>query len=74
MDSAAQEQDDMSRGFKTCKDCPDRHVLCHASCQKYIEEKAEHDDLMQKKRLLNDAELCTYKIMACRKERRRKGR
>ena len=26
-----------------CKDCPDRQVLCHASCEKYLAYRAERD-------------------------------
>lgn len=28
-----------------CKDCADRVVGCHATCEKYIEEKAENERL-----------------------------
>ena len=27
----------------TCKDCPDRAVGCHSSCERYLEAKAEHE-------------------------------
>ena len=23
-----------------CKDCPDRHIGCHATCERYLEQKA----------------------------------
>ena len=26
-----------------CKDCPDRHVNCHATCSKYTEWRKEFD-------------------------------
>lgn len=26
-----------------CKDCPDRKVGCHVTCEKYIQEKADID-------------------------------
>ena len=27
-----------------CKDCQERHPGCHATCEKYIKQKAEHDE------------------------------
>lgn len=27
----------------TCKDCPDREVGCHSTCEKYKKWKEEHD-------------------------------
>ena len=30
-----------------CKDCPDRQVNCHSTCEKYIEYKKECDRLRQ---------------------------
>jgi hypothetical protein len=27
-----------------CKDCKDRHINCHAECEKYIQAKQEHED------------------------------
>lgn len=29
----------------SCKDCTERHVGCHSTCEKYISEKAENDRL-----------------------------
>lgn len=29
-------------GF-SCKDCTERHVGCHTTCEKYKAEKAEHE-------------------------------
>ena len=26
-----------------CKDCQERHYACHGHCEKYIQQKAEHD-------------------------------
>lgn len=31
-----------------CKDCPDRHVGCHATCETYIKEKKENDEMKQR--------------------------
>lgn len=27
----------------TCKDCADRTIGCHSTCEKYLAQKAEHD-------------------------------
>lgn len=27
--------------FKACKDCPDRKLGCHSTCERYLSEKAE---------------------------------
>ena len=31
----------------SCKDCTERHVGCHSTCEKYISEKAENDRLRE---------------------------
>lgn len=36
--------------MKSCKDCADRHPGCHGHCERYLKEKAEHDDLAAKRR------------------------
>ena len=28
-----------------CKGCEDRHYACHGHCEKYIQQKAEHERL-----------------------------
>jgi len=37
----------------TCKDCTNRRIGCHSSCEKYLKEKADHNVLM---RYINDTE------------------
>lgn len=32
-----------SKLFQACNGCEDRHVSCHSSCKKYIEDRAELD-------------------------------
>ena len=32
-----------------CKDCPDRQVNCHSTCEKYIEFKKESDRLREER-------------------------
>ena len=36
--------------IKCCKDCvpPQRYIGCHAECSKYLEEKAEWDEVKQR--------------------------
>jgi hypothetical protein len=31
-----------------CKDCVDRHQLCHSTCEKYLAFKKEAEELKQK--------------------------
>ena len=33
--------------FFSCKGCTERHVGCHATCEKYIAEKAENDRIRE---------------------------
>lgn len=33
----------------SCKDCNERHVGCHSTCEKYIAEKAESERIRQLK-------------------------
>ena len=37
--------------MKSCKDCADRHPGCHGHCERYLKEKAEHDELNRKRQL-----------------------
>jgi hypothetical protein len=32
-----------------CKDCPDRHELCHATCERYLAYREERDRLNAEK-------------------------
>jgi hypothetical protein len=50
----------------SCKGCPDRHPGCHSTCQKYLEEKAQYEELRAenaKKRAIE------YEIYSQRSER-----
>lgn len=40
----------MARFIKCCKDCPDRVVGCHSTCEKYINEKNAVDIQKQKEK------------------------
>lgn len=38
----------MPAAIKCCRYCEERTIYCHGTCEKYIEEKARHDRLMDK--------------------------
>ena len=37
-----------------CKDCPNRQVGCHSTCEKYIEYKKESDRIREEKHAQNE--------------------
>ena len=58
-----------------CKDCPDRHVLCHSNCEKYADYKARVEELSttiredEKKR----SEVVRYQTEQKRKSKKKHG-
>lgn len=40
--------------IKCCKDCTERHLACHDSCEKYLSEKKEKQDAMDRYRKETD--------------------
>lgn len=34
-----------------CKDCPERHELCHSSCEKYKDFVKEREEIREARRL-----------------------
>lgn len=30
-----------------CKDCEERHVGCHGTCERYLEAKSRHDEFVR---------------------------
>ena len=32
--------------IKCCKGCKKRHLACHSTCEDYIREKSEHDNVI----------------------------
>lgn len=34
--------------INSCKDCKDRYIGCHSTCEKYINAKKEYDELQEK--------------------------
>ena len=64
--------------FKDCKDCPERKVGCHASCEKHKIAQEKHQTLMQLRRKVGDlnADLNGYTsrvIEQGRKRTRKRG-
>ena len=47
-------------GIKCCKDCTERHIGCHGSCQRYLDEvevaNAERERLRKEKKGQNEAD------------------
>lgn len=47
-------------GIKCCKDCTERHIGCHGSCQRYLDEveatNAERERLRKQKKGENEAD------------------
>ena len=39
-----------------CKDCTERHPLCHAECPKYIAYRAERDEMCRQRKIHREAE------------------
>ena len=37
-----------------CKDCPNRHPLCHAECEQYLAYKAEREARREERRITRD--------------------
>lgn len=36
-----------------CKDCAERHPICHDHCPKYLEYRAERNRIIRERRALN---------------------
>ena len=55
-----------------CKDCPDRFVGCHGSCQKYKDAKAKHEQKMAiiKKAKDEEERFVTFKVETIRATRK----
>ena len=56
-----------------CKDCPERHYLCHSECEKYLEYKKQNDALREqrlKESQTNHDIYSTYQFTKKKKRRR----
>lgn len=59
-----------------CRDCEERYVGCHSTCEKYIEAKKKHDDFVEnaKQNKAKSDLLYIHKLGSIRKElKNRKG-
>lgn len=43
-----------------CKDCPDRRVGCHSTCEKYLAFRKERDELNEKTYKQKEVEYADY--------------
>lgn len=55
-----------------CKDCKDRHINCHADCEKYIEAKQEHDKQQDEIRKSKFDDYNTFTLPCAHVRKRRK--
>lgn len=39
-----------------CFNCQERHTLCHADCEKYLQAKKRHDEVAKKERVIRGYE------------------
>ena len=38
----------MNTVIKCCYNCKDRKVSCHTTCERYLDERSMHEEIMQK--------------------------
>jgi hypothetical protein len=58
-----------------CKDCPDRKVGCHSTCEKYILFRKERDELNEKIYKQKEAGYAEYcRNMKALKEKQKQSR
>lgn len=66
----------MNTNTKSCKDCQDRAVSCHCTCESYKERKAQHE--AEKERIrqakAQDNNYMSYKAKAVRDAKRKSER
>lgn len=55
-----------------CKDCPDRRVLCHSECEKYLSYRARLDEISAQ--LLRDSIIEDYEYKAIRRSIKRRNK
>lgn len=56
----------------TCKDCKDRHINCHATCEAYITAKKEHEQNKEQIFKSKYEAYSTYTLPKARVRKRRK--
>lgn len=45
---------DMGNKITCCYQCRERFLLCHATCERYLEERRQMDEIKTQRTLLND--------------------
>lgn len=58
----------------TCKDCTDRHLACHDTCEKYqdaLAEWNEYKETIKQRKKINEYD--EYKIQVIAQMKRRRG-
>lgn len=60
--------------IKCCKDCQDRAVGCHSTCERYKAEKAEWDKIRAEEKERQRQEYCRMKAIMEAQARMTKGR
>lgn len=59
-----------TRSIFTCEPkCPNRKPGCHDTCEKYLRERKQQDELNKAERLRKEAELYTADIVVSRKNK-----
>jgi len=56
--------------YAPCKDCPDRHIKCHASCERYADYKKRANEEREKD---YKQRLVTMQLYEMEQERKRKS-
>lgn len=56
--------------YAPCKDCPDRHINCHSSCEKYGEYQKKNNEQRDKD---YKERLVTMQLYEMEQERKRKS-
>lgn len=54
--------------IKCCKGCEKRHPFCHSSCEIYLQERAELDEVNKVKRLESEYNACAKRLSIERKK------
>lgn len=44
--------------FECCKNCNDRHLGCHGTCERYLEDRAKLDEINRVKNAENECRSC----------------
>lgn len=52
----------MSRHFNACYKCPDRHLGCHKTCERYLSEKRKYDEMRERKKKDMHVDMMLYEI------------